>query len=259
MIEQVLLEAGSTRLSVKMAAALLFVLPLSLVHAADAAADAPQKNFKLAFGNYFYLDPAGNFSGQDLNLRYRRSDTSVWLGYYHDSAFGVQARTGLDTSWQPFDAVPVSILPSLQAATRGFVGGSVAAQAGTTWFAQVGIGRTNLRPYVNLNFDPNDALSFAVGHHADDGSSYSLTTVADDRLHTGQRHTHLVGQWPLLHSQRLTIDILRKTGRGDAGHVATWGETITYDFPRWFIRESYDPNQNFGVADATRISIGARF
>lgn len=236
-----------------------FLVGLSPSLAQATAADVEQKNFKLTFGNYFYRDPAGNFSGQDLNLRYRHADTSAWVGYYQDREFGKQARIGFDTSWQPLDSIPISLLPSLQAATHGFVGGSFAVQAGTIWFAQVGIGRTNLRPYANLNFDPNDALSFSIGHHADDGSSYSLTTVADDRLHTRQQHTHLVGQWPLLQDQRLTVDILRKTGNGDDGYVRAWGETVTYDFPRWFVRESYDPHQNFSTADAMRISVGARF
>ncbi|GAC1624582.1 MAG: hypothetical protein NVS9B10_10690 [Nevskia sp.] len=241
------------------AALLLGALASSQAGADEPAGAAPPKHFKFAIGSYFYDDPAGNYAGQDLNLRYRRGDSTVFAGYYHDREFGGQARTGFDTSWQPFDAVPVSILPALAVATRGFVGGSLAAQVGTAWYAQVGIGRTNLRPFANLNFDPNDALAFAVGHHAEDGSSYSLTTVADNRLHTGQRHTHLVGQWPLFDGQRLTIDILRKTGDGDTGHVSAWGETVTWDFPRWFLRESYDPKQNFAAADVTRISIGARF
>lgn len=238
---------------------LLAALATGHCAAGEIASAGPETHFKLAIGNYFYDDPAGNYSGQDLNLRYRRGDSTVFVGYYRDRVFGDQARAGFDTAWQPLDAVPVSILPAIGVATRGFVGGSLAAQIGTTWYAQAGIGRTNLRPFANLNFDPNDALTFAVGHHADDGSSYSLTTVADNRLHTGQRHTHLVGQWPLFDRQRLTIDILRKTGDGDSGHVSAWGETLTYDFPRWFIREAYDPKQNFSTANVIRISVGARF
>lgn len=236
---------------------LLALLALPLAQADDG--DAVKPPFKLTAGQYFYLDPAGNYDGRDLNLRYRREDTSAWIGYYRDRQFGEQARIGFDSAWQPWVAVPLAILPSLQAATRGFVGGSLALQAGNTWFAQAGIGRTNLQPYANLDFDPNDALSFAVGHHADDGSSYTLSTTADDRLHTGQRHSHLVGQWPLPGHQRLTVDILRKTGDGDSGHVAAWGATLSYDFPRWFLRAAYDPKQNFSNTDATRISLGARF
>jgi hypothetical protein len=242
------------------AAALALTAAAAVADGAASPADAaaPQ-HVKFTFGNYFYDDPSGNYSGQDYNLRYRKGDSTVFAGYYRDRVFGGQARIGADTSWQPLDAVPVSFLPSIAGATRGFVGGSLAAQVGSTWYAQTGIGRTNLAPFANLNFDPNDSLSFAIGHHADDGSSYSLTTVADNRLHTGQRHTHLLGQWPLPGGQRLTIDILRKTGNGDGGHVSGWGGTATYDLPRWFVRAAYDPKQNFSTADVTRVSLGARF
>jgi hypothetical protein len=240
-------------------AGLLLLLCSSLAAADDVPADLDARHFKLTLGNYFYSDPSGDFSGQDLNLRYRRDDTTVWIGYYRDREFGGEPRVGADTSWQPVATIPISILPSVQVATHGFFGGSLALQAGTEWYAQAGIARTNLRPYVDLGFDPGDALQFALGHHADDGSSYSLMTVADDRLHTHQRDTHLLGQWPLPRGQRLTIDLLYKTGDGDSGHVSAFGESITYDFPRWFVREAYDPKQNFGTADATRVSVGMRF
>lgn len=226
--------------------------------AAPGEGTAPRP-FKLSIGDYFYDDPSGHSTGQDYNLRYRRGGSTVFAGYYRDHRFGDQARLGADSAWQPLAAVPVSIQPSIAVATRGFVGGSVAVQAGDTWYVQAGLGRTNLQPFANLNFDPNDALSFAVGHHADDGSSLALSTVADNRLHTGQRHTHLVGQWPLPGGQRLTIDVLRKSGDGDAGHVSAWGETVTYDFPRFFVREAWDPKQNFGTADVARITVGTRF
>lgn len=240
-------------------AALACVSLLLALKPAAADESVTPRHFKLTAGNYFYRDPAGNYSGQDLNLRYRRNDTSAWIGYYHDRQFGGQARIGFDTSWQPFDSIPFAILPSAQAATKGFVGGSLAGQIGDDWFAQVGIGRTNLRPYQNLNFDPNDSLNFALGHHAENGSSYTLSAVVDDRLHTGQRHYHATAQWPIAGGQRLTIDVLHKRGNGDTGRVVAWGETITYDFPRWFLREAYDPKQNFGSANVVRLSAGVRF
>ena len=45
--------------------------------AASVQAAAADKPFKLSIGEYRY---GGNFGGQDLNLRYRRGDSSVWLG-----------------------------------------------------------------------------------------------------------------------------------------------------------------------------------
>jgi hypothetical protein len=224
-----------------------------------AELSAPARPFKLTLGDYFYNDAGEHHAGQDINLRYRRDGTSVWAGYYHDPVFGGQSRAGFDTSWQPLSTLDFALLPSVQVASQNFLGGSLTAQAGSTWFAQIGIGRTNLRPYQNLNFDPNDAVTVAIGHHGDDGSSYSLSTIKDDRLHTGQRHTHAVMQLALPQGQRLTLDLLRKTGNGDSGHVAAWGATVTYDFPAWFVRAAHDPKQNFGTADATRLSIGMRF
>ena len=102
--------------------------------------------------------------------------------------FGSQGRAGVDTSVDLGHSVQLQ--PSLQVATEGFLGGSLNVQAGESWFALAGIGRTNLKPYFNLNFDPNDALTFAAGHHTADGSVYTLFVVADDRLHTHQRDWH---------------------------------------------------------------------
>jgi hypothetical protein len=121
--------------------------------------------WKLTFGDYQY----SGYSGQDFNLRWQRSDTHAWLGAYTDSVFGTQGRAGVDTSVDLGGSVQLQ--PSLQVATRGFLGGSLSVQAGDSWFALAGIGRTNLKPYFNLNFDPNDALTFGAGHHSAAGTS----------------------------------------------------------------------------------------
>jgi hypothetical protein len=227
---------------------------------ADDQTSAPvERRFKLSIGEYFYSDPGGRYTGEDINLRYRRDDTSLWIGQYHDRSFGNQTRAGTDTSWNPFKGVDLSIQPSLQVATRGFIGGSLNLQYGTPWFVVVGIGRTNLRPYQNLNFDPNDAVTAGIGHRSENGSTVSVTTIKDDRLHTGQRHTHASVQLALPRGHRLTLDLLRKSGMGDSGVVHAWGESVTYDFPSWFIRAVHDPKQSFGTADATRITVGLRF
>ena len=42
-------------------------------------------------------------------------------------------------------------------ASGGFWGGRVGTEYGNTFFVGAGIGRTNLRNYFNLNFDPNEA------------------------------------------------------------------------------------------------------
>ena len=232
-----------------LAAAAIAALP-GLAHA-DAPAEPP---FKLSLGDYLYGD---GYAGQDVNLRWRSETTSVWIAHYHDRVFGSQARGGADTTIEL--APHVTLQPSLQAAAGGFLGGSLNLTAGDPWFVQVGWGRTDLRPYFNLNFDPNDAVTVGAGWRGTDGVVLSTTLIADDRLHTGQKHWHLVGHWPVSDDLKLTLDLLRKSGLGDDGPVQAWGATATVDFPRWFVRIARDPKQNFSSQDATRLSVGVRF
>ena len=214
------------------------------------ATDKPE--WKLTVGQYLY----GDYAGTDLNLRWQRSASHAWIGGYRDRHFGQQLRAGADTAldlgrgWQ--------LQPSLQIASQGFAGGSLTVQAGTEWYALAGIGRTNLRPYFNLNFDPNDAVTLGVGHQAASGASASLFVVADDRLHTRQRDWHLLTRVPL-GPRRLTVDVLRKSGLGDDGYVQGWGLSVTCDWPHWFLRVARDPYQNFAAVSATRFAAGLRF
>ena len=218
-----------------------------------AAADEPPAGvLKLTVGDYRYA----SFDGQDANLRYRRGATDAWFGFYRDPQFGSQSRAGIDTSWTLLDGV--ALQPSLQLAQGGFRGGSLNLQVGERWYGVAGIGRTNLRPYVNLNFDPNDAVTIGAGHQAGNGASYAVTLIADDRLHTGQRDLHFFGQWPV-RDFRISTDVLHKSGRGDAGPVHAWGATLTVDFWTWFVRVARDPKQNFTAQDALRLVAGVRF
>jgi hypothetical protein len=225
------------------------------IHSAAAAGDGqpePQLPWKLTLGDYRY----GGYSGGDVNLRWQNRSTHAWLGMYGDEVFGSQARAGFDTAVQLGKLLQLQ--PSLQVATRGFAGGSLMLQAGDVWFGQVGIGRTDLRPYFNLNFDPNDAITLGVGYQASGGALYTLFVVADDRLHTRQRDWHLNVRMPF-GADRATLDILRKSGSSDAGFITAWGFTATWDWPRWFLRLARDPYQNFSAQSAWRFSGGARF
>ncbi len=228
----------------------LIMMACQLPSAARAEADSA---FKLTAGRYDY----GNSQGHDVNLRWRGHDSNVWLGYYQDPDFGKQWRTGLDSSWALSDWAQLQ--PSLQLATQGFVGGSLNLQVGGEWYGLLGWGRTNLRPYFNLNFDPNDALSLGLGWRGAQGLNLSLSVIADDRLHTGQQHWHATLRWPLPEQQRLTLDILYKKGMGDEGEVRAYGWSFTYDWPRWFLHLAVDPKQNFSATDAKRLSVGLRF
>ncbi len=231
----------------------LNILALALLAPTLAQADdAPE--YKLTVGNYRY---SAGYSGQDVNLRRRSGDTDAWLAFYRDGQFGQQARTGFDTAIHLADTL--SLQPSLQAATRGFLGGSVNLQWGSTWFGLVGWGRTNLKPYYNLNWDPNDALTVGAGWRGEGGRTLSVTLIADDRLHTHQRDLHFFGRWPVAQDLRLTLDLMHKTGQGDEGEVRAWGWSATLDWPAWFLRFAHDPRQNFSGLDADRLSVGLRF
>ena len=229
----------------------LLALPCAL-RAEEAGAD--QHPFKLTLGEYRYTD---GYGGQDVNLRWRRDATNAWIGAYRDPVFGTQTRTGFDTSFAVGGTATVQ--PSLQIASGGFVGASVNFQIGDPWYALLGWSRTNLRPYFNLNFDPNEAITAGVGWRGENGRNVSLTLVADDRLHTGQRDWHLATRWPLSSDTHVVLDLLRKTGEGDSGSVQAWGWSATLDYNAWFVRLAHDPKQNFSTQDATRFVVGARF
>jgi hypothetical protein len=218
---------------------------------APRAADNPYE-WKLTLGEYFY----SSYSGSDVNLRWRNSDTDAWVGVYSDAAFGTQWRTGADTSLQVTKYLQVQ--PSLQLASGGFVGGSVNLQIGADWYGIAGIGRTDARPYFNLNFDPNDAVTLGVGHSQDNGWIYSAFVVADDRFHTGQRDWHANARIPF-GASRATVDVLYKSGLSDAGRITAWGGSLTYDWSRWFARLAFDPYQNFSAQSAWRLAGGIRF
>jgi hypothetical protein len=208
--------------------------------------------WKLTLGRYVYA----GYSGSDFNLRWRRDDTSAWVGIYTDRVFGTQARAGADTSIGVGKYLQVQ--PSVQLASLGFVGGSLTLQMGGAWYAITGLGRTNNRPYFNLNFDPNDALTLGAGHAAANGASYSVFVVADNRFHTQQRDWHANVRIPFGNS-RATLDLLRKSGMSDSGYITGWGFSTNWDWPTWFLRVAYDPHQNFSAQDAWRFAGGVRF
>ena len=238
-------------MQIRIAAALGFFLAAA---AAAAAPDAGDLNldWKLTLGEYAYSD----YLGTDLNLRWRADKSSAWVGLYRDGSFGTQMRTGADTSISLGHYVQLQ--PSVQAASQGFVGGSINLQVGASWYALAGFGRTDARPYFNLNFDPNDAVTFGAGHLDDSGVSYLIFVVADDRFHTGQRDWHANVQIPFGDSHA-TLDLLRKSGLSDAGRITAWGFSANYDWPKWFMRVAYDPYQNFSAQSAWRLASGVRF
>jgi hypothetical protein len=223
----------------------------ALAPGARAADDAP---FKLTLGDYRYSDHA---TGIDVNLRNTSDWGNAWIGYYRQAKPEElrQWRAGWDRQW----GEAIRVTPSVQVASGGFLGGSLQAETGAPWFAGAGIGRTNLRPYVNLNFDPNDSYVVLAGHRAESGRVVTLQMVRDNRDNPDQRHYHLTLREPLAPGHRLTLDLLRKEGSVEGEYIRRWGATATYDWPRFFVRLARDPKTNFTPVDAWRFSVGARF
>lgn len=238
-----------TPLRYRLACACLAFVPLVTAHAEDAVS----ADFKLTLA-LFKFSESGN--GVDLNVRHSSDYGNVWLGYFRAPRLDAnQWRAGWDKSFGD----TVRIQPSLQIASGGFVGGSLNIETGERWIVGAGLGRTNLRPYYNLNFDPNDAWSLLAGYRAESGQSYSAAYVRDNRENPDQQHFHLMSRTPLADKQRLTLDLLYKRGLVDGQRIAKVGATVTYDWPRFFVRVAFDPNTNFTTDNAWRVNIGTRF
>jgi hypothetical protein len=212
----------------------------------------PAHPLKLTLGYYQYEHD----QGKDVNLRWQHGDSHVWIGHYEDHGFGSQDRIGVDTGIDLNDTV--SLQPSIQVATGDYVGGSLNAQIGHKLYGLVGWGRTNRKPYFNLNFDPNDAVTLGGGYQFDNGQNWALFVIHDDRLHTGQTDWHLTARIPM-DADRLSLDLMRKSGDSEVGYIKAWGLSATWDFPSWFLRLARDPKQNFSADDAWRVSGGMRF
>ncbi|SDE59962.1 hypothetical protein SAMN05192589_12221 [Paracidovorax valerianellae] len=224
---------------------------------ADADADTPLP-FKLTTGLYHVAGgglPAG--PGLDVNLRYTRGDDHWWIGAFRSPALDFSMpRAGWDRTVALGDW---RVLPSLQIASGGFVGGSVAVETGTTWVVGAGLGRTNLRNYANLNFDPNDAYTVYGSHRWSSGDTLALQLVRDNRQNPDQQNVHLVWRSPQPGGERLTVDLLAKQGTVDGRFQRRAGLSVGYDWAEWFVRAAWDPLVNFTPQSMWRLSTGVRF
>ena len=210
-----------------------------------------------------YRETVGG-SALDINLRGNREDDVFWVGQYQRGGEFRQTRAGYEHQFVlPFGR----LIASGQLASRGFAGASVTLELSRAknapLFALVGLGRTNAKPYYNLNFDPNDSTLTGVGWRPDSGNTVTLYQVRDDRLGTGQRVTHLVWRTQAGAQSQLTVDLFRRTGRADADPATDLfranGIALTWDREPWFARLAYDPKANFTASDMTRLAIGVRF
>ena len=226
---------------------------LALATTTRAHAQTPDYHGKLTVGLY----DAGDVSSLDVNLRYSVGSWTGWVGDYRGDDHVRQSRGGVEYDlkrrW-------LFLAPSIQAASGRFVGGSMYSEVGDRIYAIAGVSRTNLRPYVNLNFDPNDSWQLGIGGHPRQADAVALFTVWDNRLNTGQQITHLIVRHRMERAQRVTVDVSYKSGHDDSGTYLTGtAEAIEYDRGRWFAKGARDAHANFEADTMWRLGAGVRF
>ena len=205
-----------------------------------------------------YYQTAQEANATDINLRANQNAHALWMGQYDQSNTFHQTRVGyeytLNTDWG-------QIVPSIQSATGGFWGGSLNVQWGQNTYLMAGLGRTNLRSYYNLNFDPNDAITLGLGTWLTPEHQWALWRTQDDRLNTGQQVTHLMWRYHLPSGNRLTIDAANKKGRNDPSSDLVKGNSLsaTWDWSKYFVRFAWDQKVNFSDHDQKRMSLGWHF
>jgi len=223
--------------------------------AAQAAGAEAGPDFKLTLGRYGSSD--GN-TGLDVNLRGAMGPHTAWVGLYRDQNGYRQARSGYEFR---LDGETVRPVFSMQSASGGVAVASITSEIGGANYAIVGFGRTNVRNYVNLNYDPNDAITLGIGTRAIVQTELTLFNVHDDRLHTGQNVTHLVLRRRYSGDQRVTLDFFVKRGLAGDGEFVSNVRSISlgYDRGPLFVRYAHDPHAGFTTPTQRRLQLGARF
>ena len=239
----------------KPAVAVLAATCLTTLHAHAGNDDVPGPDFKLTLGHYASSD---DNTGNDVNLRAASGAHTGWLGVYQERSGLRQWRSGYEYRT---DGERLRSVLSLQSASGGVWVGSATAEIGRSSYAIVGWGRTNVRSYVNLNYDPNDAITLGLGTRAIEQTELSLFNVHDDRLHTGQNVTHVLLRRTFDGAQRLTLDVFAKSGLTAEGEMLHNDRSISvgYDRGPLFVRYAYDPHAGFNAPTQRRLSFGARF
>jgi hypothetical protein len=204
-----------------------------------------------------YYDFSSHATGFDINLRHTFSTSTAWIGAYREDTGFNQVRVGYEYDYH---RDWLTLVPSVLAATRGFLGASIYAEMGRPFFAIAGSGRTNLRPYWNLGFDPNDYIQFGAGYRDHAGNTMLIYAIRDNRLDTGQTNTHLYFRRYLPDDWRVTVDVVREHGLGDNDLVVRgWATSVDVDWRRWFVRIALDPNVNYRPVRQVRVATGVRF
>ena len=193
----------------------------------------------------------------DINVRHQFGSVVAWIGGLIDPQGGSQGRVGAEYDFQ---REWLLFIPTLQVATNGAVMGSFYSEFGTKYYGIFGYSRTNLRPFNNLTFDPNDSVQIGLGRKISSYDKLYAFSIIDVRLHTHQQDTHILWRHRLDDNNGITIDGLYKSGNTDEGkHIRAVGIGIYYDRPTWFWKAYYDPYVNFTQQTIVRLGICLKF
>jgi hypothetical protein len=204
-----------------------------------------------------YYDFSSDTIGSDVNLRHTFKSSTVWVGAYHESDRFDQMRIGYEYDYH---GDWLTLVPSVLAATHGFIGATIYAEAGRGFFGIGGAGVTNLQPYWNLGFDPNDYVQFGAGYRDHAGNTLSVSAIRDVRLGTSQTNTHFLFRRYLPDDWRLSLDVVNEHGVGEAGvFMKSWSVSVDVDWRQWFVRVAEDPHVNYTLDRQFRIATGVRF
>lgn len=230
----------------------LTALPVLAADDSSPPAKDPPPN-KLTVAYYRF---SSGTTGVDLNVRHTFATSTAWVGGYHQDGFD-QARVGYEYDYH---GKWVTFVPSVQGASHGFAGASVYGEVGRGVFGIGGAGRTNLHPYWNLGFDPNDYVQFGGGYRDRRGNTVSVFAIRDDRLGTGQTNTHFYFRRHVGRDWRWTIDLVHEHGIGEDDLVVrAWAASVDADWRRWFVRVSGDEHVNYTADHQLRVASGVRF
>ena len=242
--------------------ALLLFCPLAW--AGEPLSDEPAQETKEPFSSASFLTKltvsayfVGKDKNLDLNLRHTFGAVVAWAGYYLDTGGPPQGRLGgeYDAQWGI-----LSLVPTIQLGTNGLVAGSIYSELGGKAFLIGGFSRTNLKPFYNLSFDPNESIQAGGGVRLSGQDRLSAFIIFDDRLSTGQQDTHVVLRHHLGKSSRLTLDGIFKSGHTDDGRfVRALGWIVSFQRGRYFSRVAWDPYVNFTEDRMIRVGGGLRF
>jgi hypothetical protein len=220
-----------------------------------ANADEPNYAFKLSPS--YYMSSNG-VHASDINFRVTRDSTNLWGGYTKEyDGLVSQYRWGADNRKSISDST--YLLSSLQNASGGLWAGTAGLEYGNSWFVNGILGRTNLQPYWNLNFDPNDSYQIGFGKRISKGDSFYLSHIHDNRLNPNQSNSHFVYRNRLNSGDYISYDLLYKQGLVDGEMIRKFGAAIEYDHKHYFAKIAFDPKVNFTANNMTRITLGLKF